>query len=292
MKTSLDCVPCLFRQALDSARMFSPDPAVHENILRDVLAWSRGMDMSQPAPVMGRRIYRRLRELTGVKDPYRAAKAAQNRMALRLLPELRAAVKKAADPLELAVKLAIAGNIIDMGAAGDVSLGGVRRAVKQAIAETPDGNLAAFRREAKKDCSVLYLADNAGEIVFDRLLIEQLGPERVTVAVRGAPVLNDALLADARAAGLHKIVKVIDNGSDVAGTVLTETSAGFNRLFRGAGLVIAKGQGNYETLSGTPRPVWFLFKAKCPVIAARAAAGLGAQVLRLEKGPGGKRRVK
>ncbi|OGR41262.1 MAG: hypothetical protein A2X35_07670 [Elusimicrobia bacterium GWA2_61_42] len=285
MRTTLDCIPCLFRQALDSARMFSADPAVHESILRDVLDWSRDMDMSQPAPVMGRRIYRRLRELTGVKDPYRAAKAGQNRLALRLLPELRAAVKKAADPLELAVKLAIAGNIIDMGAAGDVSLAGVRRAIRHALTEPIDGNPAAFSRAVKRAGSILYLADNAGEIVLDRLLIEQLGPGRVTVAVRGAPVLNDALLSDARAAGLHRLVRVIDNGSDVAGTVLAETSAGFNRLFLGAGLVIAKGQGNYETLSDTPRPVWFLFKAKCPMIAARAGAGLGAQVLRLEKGP-------
>lgn len=283
MKTSLDCIPCLFRQALDSAWMFSSDPGVHEKILRDVLAWSRDMDMSQSAPVMGRRIYRRLRTLTGVKDPYRRAKTAQNRLALRLLPELRAALKKAADPLALAVKLAIAGNIIDMGASGDVSLAGVRRAIRHALTEPLDGNQAVFSRAVKKAGSILYLADNAGEIVFDRLLIEQLGPQRVTVAVRGAPVLNDALLSDARAAGLHRIVEVIDNGSDVAGTVLAEVSPRFKKTFMAADLVLAKGQGNYETLSDPPRPVWFLFKAKCPTIAARAGARLGAQVLRQEK---------
>lgn len=279
MKTSLDCIPCLFRQALDSARMFSGDPAVHERILRDVLTWSKNMDMSQPAPVMGRRIYRRLRELTGVKDPYRAAKAAQNRLALRLLPELRVALEKAADPLELAVKLAIAGNIIDMGAAGDVSLAGVRGAIHHALTAPLDGNHASFARAVKKAGSILYLADNAGEIVFDRLLIERLGPGRVTVAVRGAPVLNDALLADARAAGLHKIVRVIENGSDVAGTVLREVSPRFKKAFMAADLVLAKGQGNFETLSEAPRAVYFLFKAKCPVIAERAGVPLGAQVL-------------
>ncbi len=279
MKTTLDCIPCLFRQALDSARMFSKDPAVHERILRDVLAWSENMDMSRPAPVMGRRIYRRLREITGVKDPYRAAKAAQNKLALRLLPELRSELASAADPLGLAVHLAIAGNIIDMGASGDVSLAGVRKAVHQAMNEPLTGNLPAFKRAAKKAASILYLADNAGEIVFDRLLVEQLCPERVTVAVRGAPVLNDALLADARAAGLDKLVKVVDNGSDMGGTVLEETSAAFSALFSGADMVIAKGQGNYETLSEAPRPVYFLFKAKCAVIAARAGVPLGAQVL-------------
>lgn len=264
--------------------MFSRNPAVHERILRDVLAWSRDMNMAQPAPIMGSRIYRRLRSLTGVKDPYQRAKAAQNRLALRLLPELRAALAKAADPLELAVKLSIAGNIIDMGAAGDVSLAGVRSAVRHAISEPLYGNHAAFSRAVKKARSILYLADNAGEIVFDRLLVEQLGPGRVTLAVRGAPVLNDALLADARAAGLHRIVAVIDNGSDVAGTVLEEVSPRFKKIFMAADLVLAKGQGNFETLSEAPRPVCFLFKAKCPVIAERAGVPLGAQVL-LRSGP-------
>jgi hypothetical protein len=259
--------------------MSSADPAVHERLLRDVMGWCREMDMNKPAPVMGRRIYRRLRGLTGVADPYRLAKVRQNRLALRLRPELRAALRSARDPFSLAVHLAIAGNIIDMGAAGDISLAGVRKAVRQAMTEVLKGDIASFRRSVKKASSILYLADNAGEIVFDRLLIEQLGPERVTVAVRGAPVLNDALLSDARAAGLDKIVRVVDNGSDMGGTVLAETSKTFNTLFKNADLVIAKGQGNYETLSEAPRPVYFLFKAKCPVIAERAGVPLGAHVL-------------
>lgn len=283
MKTFLDCIPCLFRQALDSARMSSTDPAVHEKIMRDVLGWCRTMDMDQPAPVMGRRIYRRLRAITGVKDPYLAAKARQNRLALRLLPELRAAVKKAADPLELAARLAVAGNVIDMGGAGDPSLAGIRKALRQALTENLDGNFVAYAKALKKADSILYLADNAGEIVFDRLLIEQLGPRRVTLGVRGAPALNDALAADARAAGLDKIVRVIDNGADMPGTVLAEAPARFKKTFMQADMVLAKGLGNYETLSEPPRPVWFLFKAKCPMIAKRAGVRVGAHVLRYVK---------
>lgn len=279
MKTTLDCIPCLFRQALDSARMFSRDPDVHEAILREVLDWCTGMDMSRPAPVMGQRIHRRLREITGARDPYRKAKDAQNRLALKLLPELRAALDSARDRLGLAIRVAIAGNIIDMGAAGDVSLRGVRKSLMQALNGEVAGDCPGFRRALKKARRILYLADNAGEIVFDRLLIEQLGPDRVTLAVRGAPVLNDALLGDARAAGLHKLVKVVDNGSDAPGTILSEAPTAFKSLFMKADLVLAKGQGNYETLSEAPRPVWFLFKAKCPVIAERAGVELGAQVL-------------
>ncbi|HNT97166.1 MAG TPA: ARMT1-like domain-containing protein [Elusimicrobiales bacterium] len=283
MKTSLDCIPCLFRQALDSARMFSRDPAVHEAILREVLDWCTGMDMSKPAPVMGQRIHRRLRRITGARDPYRKAKAAQNRLALRLLPELRSALASSEDRLGLAIRVAIAGNIIDMGAAGDVSLPGVRKSLMQALGGEVTGDCAAFRPALKKARSILYLADNAGEIVFDRLLIEELGPSRVTLAVRGSAVLNDALRADARAAGLHRLVRIVDNGSDAPGTLLAEAPPAFKSLFMKADLVLAKGQGNYETLSEAPRPVWFLFKAKCPVIAERAGVRLGAQVVARSK---------
>ena len=279
MRTYLDCIPCLLRQALDSARMFSSDADVHKRILREVLLWCRDMDMSKPAPIMGQRIYRRLRRLTGVADPYHTAKAAQNRLALRLLPELRRAMKTAQDPFGLAVRFAIAGNIIDMGGAGDASLSGVRKALHHAVTEPLIGNLAAFRRAAAKAGNILYLTDNAGEIVFDRLLIEQLGPERVTVAVRGIPALNDAVMADAHAAGLHNISRVIDNGSDAPGTVLEEVSREFLAQFSRADLVIAKGLGNYETLASPPRRVYFLFKAKCAMIARRAGVPLGAQVL-------------
>ena len=126
---------------------------------------------------------------------------------------------------------------------------------------------------------ILYLTDNAGEIVFDRLLIEQLEPAQVTVAVRGRPIINDATLADARAVGLHELVEIIDNGSDAPGTLLDDCSQEFKRRFRAADLIIAKGQGNYETLSQERRNIYFLFKAKCSVIAEHAGVALGTHVL-------------
>ena len=279
MKTYLDCIPCLFKQVLDSARMYSSDTMVHEKIVRDVMGWCKDMDMSKPIPIMGLRVYRRLREITGVADPYHAAKMRQNRMALRLLPELRSAMKNARDTFALAVKISIAGNIIDMGGAGDTSLAGVRKALHHAMTEPLKGNIPAFKRAAKKADNILYLTDNAGEIVFDRLLIEQLAPAKVTVAVRGKPALNDALMADARTAGLHKIAKVIDNGSDAPGTVLEETSDSFNAAFKSADMVIAKGMGNYETLCEAPRRVYFLFKAKCPMVAKNSGVCVDNQVL-------------
>jgi uncharacterized protein with ATP-grasp and redox domains len=127
--------------------------------------------------------------------------------------------------------------------------------------------------------SILYLADNAGEIVFDRLLIERLPAGRVTVVVRGAPVINDATRADAQVAGLDRIAEIIDNGSDAPGTVLEDCSAQFRERFESADVIIAKGQGNFETLSAAGANICFLLKIKCPVLATHTGIELGTQAL-------------
>ena len=259
--------------------MVSDDPAVHERIVREVLHWSSGMDLDRSPPFLAQRIHRRLREITGMKDPYAGAKARLNRMAMDLLPELQDEIKSTPDPLAMAVRLAIAGNIIDMGVHGDIDESDVRRSVQQALAEPVSGVWEDFRRAADRAGSILYLADNVGEIVFDRLLIEQLSPERVTLAVRGAPVINDATVADARAVGLHQVVDIIDNGSDAPGTLLEDCSREFRERFSAADMIIAKGQGNFETLSHVPGNIFFLFKAKCSVIADHVGLPLGTHVL-------------
>jgi len=278
MKTALDCISCFIRQALEAARFITDDPVIHERIVRDVLRWSAEMDFAQPPPVVGQRIHRRLREVTGVDDPYRAVKDRFNRMAIEMLPDLSTQVQEATDPLYMALRLAIAGNVIDLGVNGDVEEDQVRRAIATTLHEPFHGDVEEFRRAVAEARTILYLADNAGEIVFDRLLIEQLPKERVTVAVRGRPVLNDATLADAETAGLPSLVEVIDNGSDAPGTILADCSEAFRRRFAEADLIIAKGQGNFETLSEEPDNIFFLFKAKCHVIADHVALPVGTHV--------------
>jgi damage-control phosphatase, subfamily I len=279
MKTSLDCIPCFVRQALNAARMASADPAVHERIVREMLFWIGDVNMEEPPVLLGQRLHRRLREITGIEDPYRSAKDHQNQMAQNLLSELRAEIDAAPDRLAMAVRLAIAGNMIDMGINGNITETDVRQSIQHALAEPFVGEWEAFRQSAAAAQHILYLADNAGEIVFDRLLIEQLSPARVTLAVRGAPVLNDATLIDVRAVGLDKIVEVIDDGSDVAGTMLNQCSLGFLNRLSEADVIFAKGQGNFETLSDETFNIFFLFKAKCSVIAAHAGVTIGTHVL-------------
>jgi len=279
VRTSLDCLPCLVRQALDSGRLASPDPAVSEQLVRDVLARLAESDLRLSPPALAQVIHRRLRELIGVDDVYRPAKERLNRVALGLREELETALAAAEDPFDLAVRLAIAGNVIDLGVSGDVSESDVRQSVEQALREPVRGRVDDLCRSVERAGRILYLADNAGELVFDRLLIGQIGPERVTLAVRGAPVLNDATLEDARAAGLTGIVEVIDNGSDAPGTILEDCSPAFRRRFAEADLVLAKGQGNFESLVDEPSTIYFLFKVKCPVIAGRVGLPVGSQVV-------------
>jgi len=279
MKTCLDCIPCFVRQALEAVRFVTDEPVLHERVLREVLAMVAKLDLRQSPPAVTQSMHRRLRELTGRDDPYVHAKDRFTRLATELLPELRAKVRAARDPLTTAVRLAITGNVIDLGVNGALREEDVRHAVERTLSEPFVGDTAHLRRAIAQAESILYLADNAGEICFDRLLIEQLPTDKVTLVVRGGPVINDATLEDARAAGLHEVVEVVDNGSDAPGTILGGCSAGFCQRYERADLVIAKGQGNFETLNEEPKNILFLFKVKCPVIAAHAGQDLGTHVL-------------
>ncbi len=281
MRTYLDCTPCLLRLALGSARQVSDDDDLHEKVVREALRALADMDMSEPPPAMARHILRGLRRLINNDDPYRRIKEQCNRTALQLLPELKEMVRTADDPFDMAVRLAIAGNIIDTAVHSDLDDADIHAALEHAVAAPFEGDVLAFAHSVQRADRILYLADNAGEIVFDRLLLEQLPTARTTVVVRGKPVINDATIDDARMAGLPELVQVIGNGSDVPGTILPTCSREFRNRFDEADLIIAKGQGNYETLSDVPgKDVIFLLKVKCPVVARDLGCDIGCMVLR------------
>ncbi|MEE4270656.1 MAG: ARMT1-like domain-containing protein [Thermoanaerobaculales bacterium] len=278
MRTYLDCAPCFMKQALEAARRATSDEALHQEVVRRTARELALLDMTATPPFMAQKIHRIVRELTGNLDPYREVKERTNRLALGLLPAVRRRVRNAGAPLEMAVRMAVAGNIIDFGLERRFREEDVEDVLERAAVSPLHGGFEGFEQDAARASSILYLADNSGEIVFDRVLIEALGPHRVTVAVRGRPVLNDALREDAIAAGLTD-VELVDNGSDAPGTILEDCSDQLRERFAAADMVIAKGQGNYETLSGAHRPVWFVLMAKCPVIARHIGCEPGSFVL-------------
>jgi uncharacterized protein with ATP-grasp and redox domains len=237
------------------------------------------LDLTAPPVVTGQLAHRRIRELTGATDPYREVKSDHNFLVTDVLPSLSSLVRRVPEPLLMATRLAIAANVIDLGACPTVTSDQVLASLRGVLDEPFHGEVQTFTRALAEARDVLYLTDNAGEIAADRLLIEEIGVDRVTVAVRGVPVLNDATRQDADEVGLSDLVEVIDNGSDAPGTVLADCSEAFRLRFHAADLVIAKGQGNYESLCDTTTDVFFLFKVKCPVIAERTGLPLGTHAL-------------
>jgi len=284
MHIFLDCIPCFVRQALDAARLATDDKKINEQVLRKVLALAKDLDMSQSPPVMGQKIHRLIRELVGTEDPYRDVKRRFNNAALQLYPKMRTHILDSKNMLETAIRLAIAGNIIDFGVNGQLQESELEKAISECLAaEFTDMQLGPFEQGLNDAEEILYIADNAGEIIFDRVLIEQLPIEKVAVVVKGSPVINDATMEDAVLAGLHRIVEVIDNGSDGPGTILETCSQAFVDRFEKADLVIAKGQGNYETLSDIDKNIFFMLKAKCPVIARDLGCEVGEMIFRKSK---------
>jgi len=280
MRVFLDCFPCFLRQTLDAVRFVTNDEQVHEMVVRQVVELINNIDARQTPPAIGQQIHRMIRQITGNADPYRQRKHGSNVLAMRLYPQLKERIKNSSQPLEMAVRLAIAGNVMDFGVYSSLDDTDVTKAVENASVNGLDAAcLDQFAQAVSAAREILYLGDNAGEIVLDRLLIEQIGPARVTAAVRGAPAINDATRADALAVGLQEIVEVIDNGSDAPGTILDDCSPEFTRRFSEADLILAKGQGNFETLSDVPKNIYFLFKAKCIVVAEHAHVPLGTHVL-------------
>ena len=285
MKTFFDCIPCIIRQTLDSVRLVTPDEAVHQRVLREVLRTAAEMDLRQTPPEMAQWIHRRIREHVGQGDPYRQIKDRFNQMALKLYPTLQDWVRNASIPMETAVRLAIAGNVIDFGVNSQLSEEQVRQSVMHALSVSLDADVEEFSRAVSQARRILYLVDNAGEIVFDRLLIERISPGKVTVAVRGFPVINDATMTDAEDTGLVELAEVIDNGSDAPGTILSDCSKPFVDCFNEADLIVSKGQGNYETLSEVDKDIYFLLKVKCPVIARDIGCEMDSLVLRHSRLP-------
>jgi len=277
MKTYLDCYPCFLRQALGAARMAGADERQQKVVLDRVLDVLRRTEPSSTPPEIGDQVHRMVRQEVGEGDPYQIVKQRSTHEALGLYPQFRALLAEADDPLETAVRLSIAGNVIDFGPAGEYSLCDVVERVLAQPLEIDDRE--AFREGLTRADQVLYLADNAGETVFDRLLIEVLDAP-VVYAVKGGPILNDATTEDALAAGIDHVAEVITTGSDALGTILNRCSEKFRKLFNEAQLVIAKGQANYETLNEEGGRVFFLLQTKCPVIARDVGVPVGSIVFR------------
>ncbi|MDY5955317.1 MAG: ARMT1-like domain-containing protein [Kiritimatiellia bacterium] len=276
MNAVAECVPCLAKQALQVVRASTSNPELQAMVMQAVCQAMGTMTMRQSASHYSMPAYAITAEMTGVADPYAQLKRESNATAIRLLPRLRKLVETAEDPLAMASRIAISGNIIDAG----VTYGFDIEHELAGVVSAPFGvnDLALFNQLATPGKRLLYLCDNAGEIVFDRLLIEHLlhAGLQVTAVVKAKPIINDAMMEDAQTAGLMDICPVIDSGCGVIGINWDVNPPELRDLFNASDLVIAKGHGHFETLDEETHPGLFcLLKVKCPIVANRLSACVG-----------------
>ncbi len=279
MRTFIECIPCFVKQALDATKLATQDLDIQQKAVKLVLERLSKTSWNTSPPYLGRLVHNLIKEITGNSDPYKSLKIHSNKVALKLADKWEKRILSSEDPFELAVKLSLAGNTIDFGARPGEKIDIEKEIETVMNMQINRKNLEFFRDCIKKSKKILFLTDNAGEIVFDKFLIKEIGPSKVVCAVKSKPIINDATLGDAKMINLTKIVKVIENGSDYPGTVIDECSEEFRSLFWSSDIIIAKGQGNYETLNEVKAPIFFLFKVKCPVVAGFTKRKVGDIVL-------------
>ncbi|OVE73541.1 hypothetical protein BVX94_03510 [bacterium B17] len=268
MRAQPECVVCLYDQALRAAKIVTDDPDMQAEILRRVSRCVADSDVRRMNPAkLSQPSYDCITAVTGVIDPYEAIKKECNKVAQSLVPDLRELLDDSEDKLNTALHIAAVGNTIDLGAGHEFD---IEKDVLSAVkTDFGHNDVEQLRGEIKSGRKILYLGDNAGEIVFDMLLVEQLLDMEldVTFTVKSGPIINDAMMNDAEDVGMTELVKVIETGSNDIGVNWDNASDEFKSAFESADIILGKGHGNYETCNDLPGNIYFLLKAKCDIVA-------------------------
>lgn len=271
MKVSRECIHCLARQAVEIAEEATINETLQEDIIKKSLKILSEMNFNETAPEIAYQMHQHAKSLTGIEDPYLKLKEQYNEIAETIYNRIIAEewLERAENPFDMACRLAIAGNIIDFSVGLKLEQADVVQSVEDSVRMDLYGaGSSALQEAAKKANKIMYIADNAGEIIFDKFLLNQLPLEKVTYVVKGSPIVNDATMQDAISTGVTNMVKVIDNGHGAQGTILKDCSKEFVQEFVASDLIISKGQANFETLSDVKdKTIFYLLRAKCSSVA-------------------------
>jgi uncharacterized protein with ATP-grasp and redox domains len=276
MKTYLDCLPCLMDQALRAARVATDNEEIQRQVFNAVASLIPELSLGLKPPEIAQRGYRLISRITGNNDPFCQVKIDANHTALSLWPKLKQLIEQSADRLFTACRLSILANSIDF--APNFYHGGIESIIDEATTCSLPlmvNDYDQFWSCLNDSRTLLYLGDNAGEIVFDRLLIEEIHRIKeleTFFVVREKPIINDVTMDD--------VANVISNGSDAPATILSQCTAELQQLFWSADIIIAKGQGNYESLEGESGNTFFMLRAKCPLVAELLGVSVGDCVLK------------
>ena len=281
MRTYPVCYGCVLQQAQSEMDLLGVDMDTQVATIKKMLRILSEAEGTETPPYLSDKLHQLLEDIPGYSNPYQEVKRISNQIALGFIDKLRDLTGP--DLLEKGLKISAVGNSVDILNARDYHLWDeVEEVIQQDLL---GGGLEAFRRRLADASFLLYLADNAGETVFDRVFIETLDLPVVYI-VKGGPILNDATLEDALAAGIDQVAEIQDTGSSAPGTILELCSSEFRDLFHKAPLVLAKGQANYETIELQDGKLFFLMRAKCPLIAKVIGVPQGSLVMK-QKGTAG-----
>jgi len=279
MKTRLDCIPCIVNSYLRLAETGVIPESRQKEIMRRLLKFLSQVEYDQSPPVLGRKLHSLIREILQNPDPYHHIKENYNGMMLDLYSSFEELVDSSSDPFDTAMRMAIAGNVIDFGSQYQFDVMDTINGVMGAKLAIDDS--LHLRNDLKHATTLLYIGDNCGEIVLDKLFLGSINLPQMYFVVRSGPIINDVTSVDAKMVGLEKVAKVITTGDDAPGAVWESTSREFKNHFTNADIVISKGQGNLEGLIDVPHNhIYFLLITKCDLIAERIGTRKGEFVIK------------
>ncbi|MEA2109971.1 MAG: ARMT1-like domain-containing protein [Pseudomonadota bacterium] len=291
MHTYLDCYPCFLRQALASLRLITDQETEQKRVLDQVMQALPTLPLAYSPPRIAKTVYEIVARETGIEDPYQEIKTASNRQALAALPELVRIIAQKPNRLRAAASLAISGNLIDFGVQHEGFK--VSEGLNSQIPDHFDlDDFPAFEQQLPGTTKLLYIGDNAGEIVADKIFISQMKaayPQlKVGFAVRGTPIINDVTIVDAEQVGMAEVAGIINSGCRAPALLEDEMSPEMADWFYHATMIIAKGQGNYEALSQSKQAIFFLLQCKCPVVADDLKVEVGSTIFKYHRRKQGK----
>lgn len=274
MDTNLECIYCTIKKADSLFSQYERDEEKKLKFMKEVFKIVSMSEKGDTAPYLNARIMRLLNSELNLGDIYFEIKKEYNKLLISMEEEILSYIYNSEDKLLTALKYAMVGNFIDFGAMDNVDIDKLKNLIENAPKQVIDiKEYENFLAELKNAKQIVYIVDNAGEIAFDKIFIKVIkeiySDLVIDVIVRGKPAYNDATIIDAEEVGLCNIVNVVHNGTDIPGTQLNKINIKSKEIIDNADLIIAKGQGNFETLFDCGMNIYYIFLCKCDLFTTR-----------------------
>ena len=278
MELFFDCIPCMLKQALEAARKTTSDVEIHDKVVCETINLMTNYKKYRNSPDLAREIHRIVKEQTGIKDPYSEIKEKDLEAAKMVYPYLKDFIQSKENSLYWALKIAATGNNIDAAVYSDID---VKKCIEKELEkEFSICDIDIMEKKLQNASNILVIGDNTGETIFDKVMIESFPNIHITYGVRSEPIINDVTEKDAVASGLDQVSKIVSTGCSAPGAILEDCSKEFIDIYNKSDIIISKGQGNYEALSEEKGNMFFLLKAKCPMISRKLNVNLNEYIFK------------